>query len=93
MYLSLLFDQQDQLIAAAPGCDQQPLGNEYWRNIYPSRSRASWVKQPSSTFNQKKLTELLLGLAYAPESLATCRARLAAYEQMSGGKPRNARAA
>ena len=30
MYLALLFDEGDQLLAAAPACDQQPLGNRYW---------------------------------------------------------------
>ena len=92
MYLSLLFDQQDQLIAAAPGCDQQPLGNEYWRLIYPQPLPAELGETAVLDIQSKELTELLLGLAYSPESLTTCRARLAAYER-STGHPRSARAA
>lgn len=92
MYLSLLFDHQDQLIAAAPGCDQQPLGNEYWRRIYPQPLPAELNETAVIDIQSKELTELLLGLAYAPESLAVCRARLAAYERTTG-QPRNARAA
>ena len=92
MYLSLLFDRQDQLIAAAPGCDQQPLGNEYWHNIYPQPLPSELGETAVLDIQSKELTELLLGLAYEPESLATCRARLAAYERTTGS-PRSARAA
>lgn len=92
MFLSLLFDQQDQLIAAAPGCDQQPLGNEYWRTFYPQALPAELGETAILDIQSNELTELLLGLAYTPESLATCRARLAAYEHASG-KPRRMRAA
>lgn len=92
MYLSLLFDQKDQLIAAAPGCDQQPLGNEYWRAIYPQSLPLDIGETAVLDIQSNELTELLLGLAYAPETLATCRARLAAYEQ-SSGKPSRMRAA
>lgn len=92
MYLSLLFDQHEQLIAAAPGCDQQPLGNEYWRAIYPQPLPDELGETAILDIQSQELTELLLGLAYAPETLALCRARLAAYEQ-SGGKPRSMRAA
>lgn len=92
MYLSLLFDQQDQLIAAAPGCDQQPIGVQYWRSIYPQPLPAVLGETAVLDIQSKELTELLLGLAYAPETLETCRAHLAAYEQMSG-RPRGLRAA
>ncbi len=92
MYLSLLFDQQDQLIAAAPGCDQQPLGDEYWRAIYPQPLPTLIGETAVIDIKSPELAELLLGLAYAPESLAACRARLAAYEN-SPSQPITSRAA
>ncbi len=92
MYLSLLFNQQDQLIAAAPGCDQQPLGDEYWRAIYPQPLPIELGETAVLDIQSNELSELLLGLAYAPETLAVCRARFAAYEQ-SSDKPRRMRAA
>ena len=92
MYLSLLFDQQDQLIAAAPGCDQQPLGDKYWHAIYPQPLPTELGETAVIDIQSKELVDMLLGLAYEPATLAACRARLAAYEQTSG-RPRNARAA
>ncbi|MCC6508023.1 MAG: hypothetical protein IT423_02880 [Pirellulaceae bacterium] len=81
MYLALLFDEQDQLLAAAPGCDQQPLGPSYWREIYPQPLPSRIGETAVIDVTAVDLAELLLGLAYNPESLAQCRIRLAAYEQ------------
>lgn len=34
MLLALLYTDDDRLDAAALACDQQPLGDAYWRDIY-----------------------------------------------------------
>jgi hypothetical protein len=35
MLLALLYQDDGELVAAAPACDQQPLGDRYWREGYP----------------------------------------------------------
>jgi hypothetical protein len=35
MLLALLYQREGNLAAAAPACDQQPLGDRYWRTVYP----------------------------------------------------------
>jgi hypothetical protein len=35
MLLALLYDHEDKLSAAAPACDQQPLGDRFWREVCP----------------------------------------------------------
>ncbi len=35
MLLAILFDDDDQVVAAAPACDQTAVGNEYWEEIHP----------------------------------------------------------
>ncbi len=35
MLLALLYQADGQLAAAAPACDQQPLGNRYWGEACP----------------------------------------------------------
>jgi hypothetical protein len=35
MLLALLYQADGQLAAAAPACDQQPLGNRYWLEVCP----------------------------------------------------------
>ncbi len=64
----------------------------YWRSIYPQPLPPELGETAILDIQSKELTELLLGLAYAPETLSVCRAGLAAYEQPTG-KPRGLRAA
>jgi hypothetical protein len=33
MLLALLYEQDGRLSAAAPACDQQPIGNRYWWDV------------------------------------------------------------
>lgn len=35
MLLALLYRSEGDLSAAAPACDQQPLGKRYWTEVYP----------------------------------------------------------
>ncbi len=35
MLLALLYAHDGELLAAALACDQEPLGNRYWREVYP----------------------------------------------------------
>lgn len=39
MLLALLYQDDGTLTAAAPACDQQPLGDRYWREVYPESVR------------------------------------------------------
>jgi hypothetical protein len=39
MLLALLYEQDGRLVAAAPACDVQPLGDRYWNEIYPGAVR------------------------------------------------------
>ena len=35
MLYAILYNGNDEMIAAAPACFQQPEGNRYWADIYP----------------------------------------------------------
>ena len=84
MYLALLFDEGDQLLAAAPACDQQPLGNRYWREVYPQSISGAWGETAIIDIGDRSLSELLLSLAVDSSVLPECRARFAAYEKSHG---------
>jgi hypothetical protein len=81
MVLALLFDEGDQLVAAAPGCDQQPLGDRYWHEIYPQSLSGRLGETALIDIKQRELAELLLTLAKDPGLLPACRQRFEAYEK------------
>lgn len=35
MLMALLYNQEDTIIAAAPACDQIPMGERYWNDVHP----------------------------------------------------------
>ncbi len=37
MLLAVLFDASEEIIGIAPACDQHPLGERYWNDIYPAQ--------------------------------------------------------
>jgi hypothetical protein len=37
MLMALLYADEDRIAAAAPACDQIPLGDAYWREVYSGR--------------------------------------------------------
>lgn len=81
MELALLFDEGDQLVAAAPGSDQQPLGDRYWHEIYPQVLSGRLGETALIDIKQRELAELLLTLAKDSSLLPTCRQRFEAYEK------------
>lgn len=80
MYLSLLFDQSDRLVAAAPACDQQPLGNGYWRNVHPQPLDLKNLQIAVVDVKNEDLVQMLLSLADDSAILEKCRVAFDAYE-------------
>ena len=70
----LLFDHEDQLIAAAPAVDVQHYGKRYWTDVYgmvtvPTRD---W-QVATLAINDLELVVLLQSLSVSDEHLAHCR--------------------
>ncbi len=81
MIVALLFDENDRLIAAAPACDWQPLGDRYWREVYPQPLTTAGTETAAIEIKPGEMLDCLLSLANHPESLELCRQKLAAFEK------------
>lgn len=81
MYLSLLFDKSDRLVAAAPACDQEPLGDRYWHEVHPHSLDLKNLQLAIVDVKNGELVEMLLGLANDKATLEKCRVAYDAYEK------------
>ena len=59
MLFTLLFDANQQLVAAAPTCDQSLLGDRYWTMIYPQKIDPSELETAIIHVQDRELIDLL----------------------------------
>ncbi len=64
MFLALLYKSNGQLSAAAPACDQQPLGKRFWREIYPEKVNLSGSETAVVNIEDPSLVERLLEMDF-----------------------------
>ena len=61
MLMALLYGEDDQIAAAAPACDQIPLGDRYWSDIHAGELKSGNVYQTAYvTVANASLREKLL---------------------------------
>ncbi len=80
MFMALLFDEQDQLIAAAPACDQLALGDRYWSEVYPQEVSGVYGQTAVLDIQSTELVQLLQDLSKDSSLLGLCRKRFHEYE-------------
>lgn len=64
MLLALLYQRDGGLAAAAPACDQQPLGSRYWRDVYPDAVDARDGETAYVDVTDETLVERLLNMEF-----------------------------
>jgi hypothetical protein len=64
MLLALLYEHDGQLTAAAPACDQQPLGNRYWEEVYPEKVNTLDSEIAYVAIDDRSLVERLLTMDF-----------------------------
>lgn len=68
MLMALLYCEEDQIIAAAPACDQMPYGDEYWMEIFAGHlEEGSLFETAYITVNNAELRRKLLLLGFDDE--------------------------
>lgn len=72
MLFAILFDQDDQLVAAAPAVDVHHYGSRYWRDVYP-RPLPPVLQGGTVQVREPELIEMLNSLAIADTYLPECR--------------------
>ncbi len=65
MLLALLYEDDGRLTAAAPACDQQPLGNRYWLEIHPEKVNVRHSETAYVNIDDPWLVERLLNMDFA----------------------------
>jgi len=64
--LALLFEDQDNLSAAAHACDQQPHGDRYWAELHPHDIRfRSGMETAHACVEDKELVDRLLRMEFS----------------------------
>jgi hypothetical protein len=80
MWLALLFDDHDELVAAAPAADVAEIGPSYWRDVWARPLPwSSGYSQSELRIDDPELAEALLSLQFDDRDLNGCRQALAAY--------------
>ncbi len=64
MLLALLYQDDGTLSAAAPACDQQPLGDRYWRELYPERVRLRGSETAYVDIDDAELVDRLMHMHF-----------------------------
>jgi hypothetical protein len=64
MLLAILYQDDGQLSAAAPACDQQPLGDRYWKEIYPEEVRLRGSETAYVNIDDPLLVDRLLQMDF-----------------------------
>jgi hypothetical protein len=67
MLLALLYEDDGKLSAAAPACDQQPLGDRYWREVYPQTVRVQESETAYVDIDDPILVDRLLRMDFQDE--------------------------
>jgi hypothetical protein len=68
MLMALLYCDEDRIAAAAPACDQIPLGNRYWTEIYLGQIElGSMFETAYVTVANPKMRKKLLALGIENE--------------------------
>jgi hypothetical protein len=65
--LALLYENDGELSAAAPACDQQSLGDRYWLEIYPEKVRVRDRETAYVNIDNSWLVEKLLKMDFTDE--------------------------
>lgn len=64
MLLALLYQGDGNLVAAAPACDQQPLGDRYWSEVYPEQVEVRGSETAYVAVDDPVLLDRLLRMAF-----------------------------
>ena len=64
MLLALLYESDGQLSAAAPACDQQPLGNRFWLEGCPERVNLRGSETAYADIEHPELLDWLLKMQF-----------------------------
>ena len=64
MLLALLYEHDGVLSAAAPACDQQPVGDQYWREISPQSVRVQGSETAYVDIDDDSLVDRLLRMDF-----------------------------
>jgi hypothetical protein len=70
MLLALLYQGEGRVSAAAPACDQQPLGNRFWREVYPEPVALRGSETAYVDIDDPVLVERLLRMDFRDGSAA-----------------------
>jgi len=88
MLFAILFDANDQLIAAAPAVFQYAVGNEYWRENYAGEVVVDGDFQTAYIeVIDDDTIDMLNSLELGDEHLQTCRQRVASLNGLSKKVP------
>jgi hypothetical protein len=71
MLLALLYDDTGRLAAAAPACDQQPLGDRYWREVNSEGVSLRGSETAYVDIDDRWLVDRLLRMDFAYDTSAT----------------------
>jgi hypothetical protein len=71
MLLALLYDDSGRLAAAAPACDQQPLGDRYWREVCAERVSLRGSETAYVNIDDPWLVDRLLRMDFAYDTSPT----------------------
>jgi hypothetical protein len=85
MILALLYQRDGQLSAAAPACDQQLLGNRYWKEIYPEEVNLRGSETAYVDIEDPELVERLLAREFGDGNEAA--AAVDAYLETAPDRP------
>src|SRR5262245_48342741 len=64
MLLAILYDDDGKVMASAPACDQQPLGNRYWEEIHPEQLNVRHSETAHVNIDDRRLVERLLKMDF-----------------------------
>jgi hypothetical protein len=70
MLLALLYRDDGKLTAAAPACDQEPLGNRYWSEVAPEKARLRGSETAYVEIQDADLVDRLLRMDFRDEGEA-----------------------
>ncbi len=85
MLFALLFNEQDQLLAATPAVFQYAMGDSYWRDIYAAD--VGWNADFQTAYVEvidDPLIDMLNSLETDDQHLAECRCRINRLIGLSG---------
>lgn len=86
MFISILYDDQGQIVAAAPTCDVQSEGSQYWSNHFAIPASNGTIGEVGvHEVDDKDLATALLSLELEPASLVDVQRRWNQYLHPGSG--------